>query len=416
MMRIILGLSIILSISFSQMPSEENDACIACHQLLDEDRDDGSKILTHFYNDVHYKKGLSCADCHGGDRAAFDDEDASMWDADNFKGKISRQEQPDMCAGCHSNSIFMRQYTTNVKTDQAAQYWTSQHGIDLKAGKDKVAVCGDCHGLHGMFEVKDPRSKVYASNIPATCSHCHSNAGYMQEFDIPIDQYEKYARSVHGDALLNRNDIGAPACNDCHGNHGAVPPSISHISDICGTCHLNNQKLFQESHLGGIFLENGLGQCEGCHNNHEVLKPTDESLIWEEHSLCKKCHEDGGNAKQLSEDMYTVISSLRNKLESAKDRIHTAERKGMEVSDLFVHLEDVNQALIHTRTSIHSFNAGYVKETAESGFKAAQLAITGAEEALDGFDYRRKGLFVASLIISLLVVLLYLKIRQMEQE
>jgi hypothetical protein len=39
---------------------------------------------------------------------------------------------------------------------------------------------------------------------------------------IPHNQYEKFARSVHGIALLKKHDSGAPACNICHGNHGAA--------------------------------------------------------------------------------------------------------------------------------------------------------------------------------------------------
>ena len=75
----------------------------------------------------------------------------------------------------------------------------------------------------------------------------------MKEYGIPTDQYEKYSKSVHGVALLQKHDLGAPACNKCHGNHGATPPGVESISKVCGTCHaLNADLVLVESAQEGI--------------------------------------------------------------------------------------------------------------------------------------------------------------------
>ncbi len=398
------------------MLTVEQDACIGCHIEVDADREDGEKIMTHFFEDVHYERGLSCADCHGGDPTAFDDEEAAMTDSDSFLGEITRDMEPEVCGGCHSDPSYMRQYTAHVKTDQVEQYWTSMHGMQLKKGNDKVAVCTDCHGLHGIRAVKDTRSSVSDFNVPKTCSRCHSDADYMEEFNIPTDQYAKYQTSVHGKALLERKDSAAPACNDCHGNHGAQPPNIAHISDICGTCHVNNMNLFQSSHIADVFNKNQLGQCAGCHNYHDVSKPTDEFISWSDNSVCRHCHKETDQAKDLATSLYNIISNLKVQNSVAIEKVTLAGKKGMEVSELQYNLEDVHQNLIQTRTAIHSFNAEFVQKTAEPGFKAADEAISGADQALKEWLYRRKGLFVASLIISFLVVVVYLKVKELDDK
>ena len=89
----------------------------------------------------------------------------------------------------------------------------------------------------------------------------------MKDFDIKTNQYDDYVQSVHGKALLEKNDVrGAPACNDCHGNHGAAPPSIDAIVNICGTCHAYNAELFLGSPLAPDFKEKSLAACIACHD------------------------------------------------------------------------------------------------------------------------------------------------------
>lgn len=397
-------------------PTDESNSCINCHQILDEDLDDDEKIFTNIYDDIHFQKGLSCTDCHGGNPDAEDDEEEAMWEAEDFVGAVDRKDQPHFCGRCHSDPEYMRQYSAHLKTDQEYQYWSSHHGEKLKENNKNVAVCTDCHGVHGIFPVKDPRSDVYPLNVPSTCDHCHGNPDVMSDSGLPTDQFSKYKTSVHGSALLDRKDIGAPACNDCHGNHGAMPPTIVSISDICGTCHANNAQLFKKSHLREIFLDKNIKLCEGCHNYHDISKPTDESLDWSENQTCMQCHPNQDSAKNLSAGLYQIIDSLKNRIELANEKVDVAENKGMEVSDLLFHLEDAHKNLIQTRTSIHSFDLDFVTTTSEDGFKAAEAAIAGADLALREFGFRKKGLIVFSLILTFFVVTLYLKIKSMENK
>ncbi|MBT3250990.1 MAG: hypothetical protein HN729_00680 [Candidatus Marinimicrobia bacterium] len=392
------------------------DACVSCHFEIDQDKDVDERSLTNILDDIHIQKGLGCSDCHGGNPEAFDDEDEAMWDVDSFLGTIERVDQPQVCGVCHSDPIYMRQYSAHIKTDQVGQYWTSQHGVSLKEGNQNVAVCTDCHSVHGIFPVNDPRSSVYALNVPETCNHCHGDSEVMEGSGLSNDQYDKYRISVHGVALLDDMDISAPACNDCHGNHGAIPPSVFSISDICGSCHVNNKDLFKDSHLSDIFLNADLNQCEGCHNYHDILTPTDEDLLWNDKDNCVECHQEIEDvANKMGVKFNNIITELKSKIDLANEKVASAENMGMEVSDLFFDLEEAHKILIQTRTSIHSFNLEHVSETASSGYKSADAAILGAEKAMEEFDFRKTGLLIFSIILTMFAILLYLKIKSLEK-
>ena len=415
LIKIIVSILSVLSILFADI-SFQDDACVSCHLEVDEDLD--NPMMMNMINDVHIQVGLSCAGCHGGDPTAFDDADAAMWDDDSFLGSIEKRDQPEVCRTCHSNSVYMRNYSTSIRTDQVDQYWTSRHGILLKEGDTKVATCVSCHDVHGIYPKDDPRSTVFALNVPNTCASCHSDITYMADYDIPTDQLEQFKFSVHGVALLDKQDIYSPACNDCHGNHGATPPEITHISDICGTCHINNKNLFKDSFHREYFIENGINECEACHGNHEVSIPTDEMLNWGGHeSVCLKCHDvDENDPKKVSLAFFQTIDSLKTQLSSVENLILTAERKGMEVSEMYIHLEDARRILIQTRTNIHSFDVDDVSKVAEEGFNVINQARIGSNNILNELNYRRNGLLIFSLIITLSIIVLYLKLKSMQRK
>ncbi len=261
--------TIALKINGSNLPqvqdfSEENQ-CITCHRELE--------ILPEDYEiyDVHLRNGLSCVGCHGGDPGS-DDEDISMSPENGFIGVPSREDIPKFCGKCHSNPEFIRDFHPGLATDQVSQYYTSVHGQKFLSGDKKVAVCINCHTTHGILSSKDPRSSVYPLNVPQTCRKCHSNSVYMKAYPIPSNQYELYAESVHGIALLENKDIGAPACNDCHGNHGATPPGLTSVTFICGNCHVINMEFFRQTRMAQAFEDMQFHGCEQCHGYHAIKK------------------------------------------------------------------------------------------------------------------------------------------------
>ncbi len=397
------------------LASAQNN-CLDCHLELEDDA--LTPPATAFADDVHKKAGLTCASCHGGDPAANVDDGDIERAMDPKKGYIGvpkRSDIPEMCGRCHSDAAYMHAYDPNTPVDQAAQYWTSVHGQKLRDGHDKVAECASCHQAHGVLAVKDPRAPVYPTQIPETCGKCHGDAQYMADYGIPTDQLEKYRTSVHGHALFVQGDLGAPTCNSCHGNHGAAPPGVDSVSRVCGTCHAIQKELFAASPHQEAFLSMELPECEACHENHATASPTDEMVGTAEGSICLDCHTEG-------EDAFVAAAAVRGRIEAlkaaearARELVERAGRAGMEVSDAEVALIDANQALVETRNLVHTFAAAPVDEKVKEGLAFARSAEDMGVAALNEIDYRRIGLAISLVFILLMVLGLYLKIRQIER-
>ncbi|HSP07074.1 MAG TPA: cytochrome c3 family protein, partial [Acidobacteriota bacterium] len=263
--------------------------CLSCHADASVMGKYHSKIDTQqferFRDSVHGKVEIAtCITCHGVHeiRSPRDPE-----------SPVFPTREVELCNRCHGDAAYMKTFNPSMPTDQLEKYRTSVHGQRLEKGDVKVATCSDCHGGHDIFAHTDPRSHVYALNVPATCSKCHSDAAYMKGYGIPTDQFAKYKDSVHGNALLGKQDVSAPACNDCHGNHGAAPPGLQSVSHVCGECHALNAEYFEKSPHAAAFKDNGIAQCEACHGNHGVKTPDDEMIHVGKNSVCESCHSEG---------------------------------------------------------------------------------------------------------------------------
>ena len=386
----------------------EEDQCIVCHQELE--------ILPEDYEiyDVHLRNGLSCAGCHGGDPSS-DDEDIAMSPENGFVEVPSREDIPKFCGKCHSNPEFMRDFHPGVATDQVSQYYTSVHGQKLLSGDTKVAVCTNCHTTHGILASKDPRSSVYPLNVPMTCRKCHSNSVYMKPYKIPTNQYELYAGSVHGVALLDHKDIGAPTCNDCHGNHGATPPGLTSVTFICGSCHAINMEFFRQTRMASAFEEMQFHGCEQCHGYHAIKKTSDKLVGVNKESFCVNCHEDGDTGYEAAKNIKFHILELVGLYDSASTKVTDVQIKGMNDIDIGFLLQEGRQNLIESRTLIHTFDPEKVKEKTEDGKKVVNEAIGLADKEFDKYYTRRRGFAIATVVLVLFAVALFLKIRDIEK-
>ncbi len=297
-------------------------------------------------------------------------------------------------------------------------YRTSQHGQRLfQQGDEKVAVCNDCHGNHGILAASDSRSAVYPLNVPATCGHCHANAEYMAGYPIGTNQVADYESSVHGQALLRKRDIAAPACNDCHGNHGAIPPEVKSISHVCGRCHLNNADLFEKSPHAKPYEEMGLAQCEACHGNHQITEPTDARLDPNSSEFVfATCHEPESEGWKNGGEMFAILNELKSKIHTADSLVRRAERAGMEVSEAKFIISSADDELIKARTQIHNYRAAILRERAQTGIGLAGQAVELGRAALAELQFRRKGLAVSMVIIFAVAAALYVKIRRRDYE
>lgn len=386
----------------------EYDQCIICHkenEILPEDFDE---------NDVHLTAGLSCAGCHGGNPSKEDMEESMSKEA-GFMGIPSKQQIPQFCGKCHSNINFMREYQPRIPTDQVEQYYTSVHGEKLKKGDKKVADCTSCHSAHSILPAKDSRSTVYDLNVPMTCKKCHADPIYMKEYGIPTDQFMKYSESVHGIMLLENQDTGAPACNDCHGNHGAMPPGVNSVLHVCGTCHVNNMQYFSKTKMAREFEKLEIHGCEGCHGYHDVKKPSDDMVGTSEKAVCTNCHKKGEEGYNVAEKINTQLTRLVASYDSAKAKQNKVQRIGMDDVDINYLLQESHQSLIQARTLVHTFDPEKVGEKTNEGVSKAREALQLSIKEIKDYNSRRFGFGIATLFITVLAIALFLKIREMEK-
>jgi predicted CXXCH cytochrome family protein len=386
------------------------DGCVDCHTEMDEELKAPAEA---FQMDVHQKYGLSCASCHGGNP---EQEDIDLAKDDSFKGIPGRKDIPQLCASCHSDSLYMRRFNPNLRVDQLELYWTSQHGQLLRKGDTKVAVCTDCHGIHGIREASHPKSLSFPWNIPDMCGKCHSDKEYMKGYRIPVTQMEDYRQSVHAQALFEKKDLSAPVCNDCHGNHGAVPPEVSSIAFVCRQCHPSAGKLFSESPHKAAYDELEISECEACHGNHKILPPSDEMLGTGERAICIECHDPDSEAYAVAATIKQKLDSFKSKMLDAEDKLERADKQGVEVSEAKYRLQEAHTILIQVRNLTHTFSLDRIEEKIKEGQGVIGEVAQAGETALREAKFRKRGLIIATVFIFLLALALLLKIRQIEKK
>jgi predicted CXXCH cytochrome family protein len=391
-----------------QPAAERPDTCAACHQAVGGPM---AKPLEDRKADVHAAKGISCADCHGGDPSRMDMDSMKV---KGFVGRPDRRDVPRLCARCHSDGAFMRRFNPALRTDQLAQYQTSVHGKRLAGGDRKVAVCTDCHGVHSILPASHVPSRVNPVRVAETCGRCHADAEYMKGYKIPTDQFALYRESVHGELLLKRQDLAAPTCNKCHGNHGAFPPDVTSIAGVCGQCHVINKDLFLQSKHHAAFDRMGLPECATCHSNHKILRTSDDMVGISEKAVCIRCHAPGTAGYRAAEQMGKMIAELSQAIQRGGAKLAEAERAGMEVSDAKYEFQNARVALIKARNEVHIFSPERLNKVTGPGIEIAEKGYRAGQEALDELGSRKRWSLIPLAAIVALMVGLVLQIRRIE--
>ena len=398
------------------------NSCVACHSTLSDQRlATPAKLFSG--EDVHRDKGFECVDCHGGnptnaDKARAHDF-AGKESAMAFRGKPAGRAVIATCARCHSDAELMRTYAPKQRVDQATEYATSVHGKQLAAGDTKVATCASCHGAHGIRLVSDAKSPVFPTNVAQTCASCHADSNRMASYKLgdgsplPTHQFADYQTSVHYAALTKGNDLSAPTCNDCHGNHGAAPPGVGSMANVCGTCHVVFAQKFETSVHKQIFDKG----CVECHSNHAVRKTSDDMLGATGRGICAPCHsaeDKGDKGIAAAETMRSRIEELKSSIDRAQTLIGAVKNAGIEVSDQELALREAATKLTLARTEVHSFEPTQVSPIIGDGMKIIAAVDKAGQSGQAELRYRRRGLAASLGAILLVVVGLGMKVRQID--
>ncbi len=174
--------------------------------------------------------------------------------------------------------------------------------------------CHDCHGGDASSYEREQAHRGRFIGTPGKlatvelCSSCHADANMMRQYGIPAGQLAEFRTSRHGQLLLGRRDLNAPACTDCHDAHTILPPEDArsnvyptNIPATCARCH-EDARLMQtygiptdqfaeyrnSAHGIAVFEKSNFAAptCMGCHGSHAALPPGVTEVV----NVCDHCH------------------------------------------------------------------------------------------------------------------------------
>ena len=134
---------------WEKRPRVEQNVCIDCH-VSDLMNEDYREIPAEWRKSWHYRNGVSCQDCHGGDPK---DAARSMKPESGFVGVPKPKEVPEVCGKCH----------LGIKEN----YLESGHGKALKTS-GKGPNCVTCHHSH---DIQKADINIINEKL---CSVCHT--------------------------------------------------------------------------------------------------------------------------------------------------------------------------------------------------------------------------------------------------
>jgi hypothetical protein len=134
-------------------------------------------------------------------------------------------------------------------------------------------------------------------------------------------------------------------------------------------------------------------------------------------AVCSRCHTEKKSTAgfRAAAAMRRLTDSLELSEENARRLVEEAEQKGMEVGEAKFSLRDIRQARLEARTMVHAFDEQRLRTVVDKGMGKAGAVESEARGALDEYVFRRVGLGIATLIITILAAGLYLYLRRIER-
>jgi len=198
----------------------EKVRCERCHK----------KENAEHYLSVHISKGVMCADCH------TDIHTHKPW-------KNDKRVVIAKCVQCH---------------DKQSVYRNSVHGKAVASGNQDSAACNDCHNLHEIKPLGDPKSHENREFHTKVCLKCHADAKMMQRNKVLTVAVKSYMESYHGKNYRLGFPEKVAGCADCHTSHDILPASDpkssvnpDNLVKTCSKCHSKASPLFTQYYAHG---------------------------------------------------------------------------------------------------------------------------------------------------------------------
>jgi predicted CXXCH cytochrome family protein len=279
--------------------SDETKYCLSCHdhgvQMVFKNHERLSLKISPSSIEASVHSKLSCSDCHYG----FSPEEHPKR---NFRTRRDLAiASADACRRCHF--------------DKYTKLLDSIHYTKLSQGDLSAPVCTDCHGSHDILPMGRERT-----TSAKRCQKCHG------------DIYDAFAKSVHGNALLNEHNRDVPVCVDCHQTHAIKSARTiefrEQIPEMCSTCHANKAimgkyglstdvlKTYLSDFHGvtlGFYIKQkdllpkpakSIAVCTDCHGTHMINSTTGPDANIVKANLVKRCQKCHAGASENFPDAW----------------------------------------------------------------------------------------------------------------
>ena len=135
----------------------------------------------------------------------------------------------------------------------------------------------------------------------------------------------------------------------------------------------------------------------------------------DERALCRRCHVPASKGFVAAKTMQSAMAGLEGAIQDSDAKLRLAERLGMEVSDARYEFAAAGQILIKARTAVHRFSADAVVSVLNDGLELCKKTNAVADQAIEEATTRRRNLLFPVGIIGILILVLVLKLRQLER-
>lgn len=297
--------------------------CGGCHKDHTENPDALTKGVGLFrFSRGH--GGVYCEACHGSTHAIL----PTGTENDNLQSKLLQGEIGTIyqCSVCHREELKPTNADRHIHHGEGK---VMPFGTYSDVHVEKGITCDNCHNRIERIAAKEGKTNfgqykysakyntyVFKPNkfskrqVVELCGGCH------ERFNKPDNTMKKYAESVHGKEILEKNNEDSASCVDCHGNHKIRrvkdPASkVARIKDIesCGSvkCHgsdeiarkykIVNALAGYKQTFHGKNLALGVthvATCTSCHGGHGIYENSDpRSMVHKSnrYKICaEKCH------------------------------------------------------------------------------------------------------------------------------
>lgn len=214
--------------------------CFECHASYASKYEEqtGPMQLTEFIEPKSVVYRIDCERCHGpaAEHVAFQQQNPTVKEAKFITPvkSLSRQQQVDMCATCHSgNPASLRSIFGFKPGDTLASYYLYAPGLSAD--------------IHGMQLQMLEQSKCYQQS-QLTCNTCHNP--HENEADAQKSFIAKcmtcHQQSKHAELTFKENGN----CINCH-----MPLQTSHSLDFNNNQRANSIAYQLRTHLIGIYAQ-----------------------------------------------------------------------------------------------------------------------------------------------------------------